>query len=112
MTTHVLVLQSGPGRPGIEQTLGFAQTWLAQNEPVAIALIQDGVLAALDVGVLPVHQRLRAVVHDGARCLYLSEDLSWRGFGPSDTLVGCEPIDVDGLVDQRLADDTRVTGAF
>ena len=112
MTTHVLVLRSGPGRPGIEQALGFAQTWLAQNEPVAVALIQDGVLAALDVGVLPAQQQLRAAVRDGARSLNLAEDLSRRGFGPDDTLAGCEPTGFDGLVDQLLADDTRVTGAF
>ncbi len=112
MTTHVLVLRSGPGKPGIEQALGFAQTWLGRHEAVAVTLIEDGVLAALDIGVLPAQQQLRAAIRDGARCLYLAEDLFRRGFGPEDALAGCEPTDFDGLVDQLLADDTRVTGAF
>lgn len=112
MNEHVLVLRSGPDRPGAERALGFARTWLAQHETVAVALIQDGVLAALATGELPAQQQLRAAIRGGARCVYLAEELARRGFASEDALAGCEPIDYDGLVDVLLADNARVTGAF
>jgi DsrE/DsrF-like family len=112
MTAPVLVLERGPGLPGAERGLGFAQTWLAQNDAVAAALIQDGGLAALGHGELPAHQRLRAAIRGGARCVYLAEDLARRGFAPNDVLAGCEPTDFDGLAEVLLADGARVIGAF
>lgn len=98
--------------PDAERVLGFARAWLARQEAVTVALIQDGVLAALDNGELPAQEQLRAAVRGGARCVYLAGDLAQRGFGPDDALVGCEPTDYDGLVDLLLADGARVTGAF
>lgn len=112
VTAHLLVLRSAPGGRDAERALGLAQTWLGQHGAVAVALIQDGVLAALGVGDLPAQRRLREVVRAGARCVYLAEDLARRGFGPDDALPGCEPTDFAGLVDLLLADGTRVVGAF
>lgn len=112
MTTHLLVIRSGPGTDEAVRALGMAQTWLTQHDAVVVSLIQDGVLMALHAGRLPAQQRLRAAVAAGARCHYLAEELARRGFTPDDAQAGCAPTDYGGLVDLLLADETRVAGAF
>lgn len=111
MTRYVLVLRSGPSASGAEQALDLGQVWLHRGDDVEVALIQDAVLTAIG-GTLPVHQQLGSLLHAGGRCVYLEEDLTRRGFEPSDVLVGCEAIDYGGLVDLMLSAECRVVGAF
>ncbi len=112
VTRHVVVVRSGPGEPESASALGLANTMLEQGHEIAIVLIQDAVLCALENSQLSSAGPLRALVKSGTGCQYLAGDLAMRGFGPEDVLPKCQALDESGLVDLLLGHGVLVAGAF
>lgn len=112
MQRKVLLLRSAPATPEAADTLHLATVLSAQGRTVAVMLIQDAVLCALQANQLESSRYLRELAADGAACYYLAGDLAMRGYGPEDVTHGCVPVDYGGLVDLLLADGASVAGAF
>ncbi len=106
MDHSLLVISSPPRSAEARRALHLAGTLRAQGRPVAIVLLQDAVLAAVEAGALAGLLRSEVPVYAAAR------DLALRGFSRADVVRGVEAVDDRRLVDIMLADGTRTAGTF
>jgi sulfur transfer complex TusBCD TusB component (DsrH family) len=79
---------------------------------VALALLQDAVLAAASRSQTPVAQVVTTLLARGMGVYVSLPDLSLRGISADDLTPGTIAVDDSGLADLLLTDGTRVLGSF
>lgn len=79
---------------------------------MALALLQDAVLAAAGHSATPAAAALGTFVAQGVAIYVAAEDLSMRGFSPANLVPGAVAVDDRHLVDLMLAEGTKALGCF
>ncbi len=108
----LLVITSSPAAEAALRALAVACTLDDQGRCVALALLQDAVLAAVKSDQTPAAQVVSKLAAEGIAVYAALQDLALRGISPDDLTPGATTVDDRGLVDLMLADGTKTLGCF
>lgn len=112
MDRTLLVITSSPGSPEAMRALAIGCTLDDQGRTVALALLQDAVLAAVKHDRTPVAQVMSQLLAQGVAVYVAQQDIVLRGISPDDLTPGATAVDDQRLVDLMLADGTKTLGCF
>ena len=108
----LLVITSSPGSPEAVRALAVACALDDEARGVALALLQDAVLAAVKHDRTPVAQVVSRLAAQGVAVYAAQQDLALRGISPDDLTPGAAAVDDRRLVNLMLADGTKTMGCF
>jgi len=108
----LLAITSPPGSPEAVRALAIACTLDDQAHTIALALLQDAVLAAVKHDRTPVAQVVSRLLAQGVAVYVAHQDLALRGFSTHDLTPGATAVDDRRLVDLMVADGTKTLGCF
>jgi len=106
------MITSAPGSAEALRALAMACTLDGQARDVALALLQDAVLAAVKRNRTPAAQVVSRLAAQSVGVYVAQQDLALRGMSPGDLTPGATVVDDRRLVDLMLADGTKTLGCF
>jgi len=112
MERTLLAITSPPGSPQAVRALAVACTLDDQVQTIALALLQDAVLAAVRHDRTPVAQVVSRLLAQGVAVYVAQQDLTLRGFSAHDLTPRATAVDDRRIVDLMLADGTMTVGCF
>jgi len=112
MERTLLAITSPPGSPEALRALAVACSLDDHSRTIALALLQDAVLAALKDGRTPVAQVVSRLLAQGVAVYVAQQDLTLRGFSAHDLTPRATAVDDRRIVDLMLADGTMTVGCF
>ncbi len=108
----LLVINSSPESEAAVRALAIACTLDDEGRRVALALLQDAVLAAVKADQTPAAQVVSRLAAQGVAVYVAQQDLALRGISLHDLTPGATTVDDRRLVDLMLADGTKTLGCF
>lgn len=112
MASNLMLISSAPGTKNFFRAFSLAENIKGTGNSITIFLIQDGVRAAVNKGMVQESALLSNLISSGVMCYVLDEDLRIRGFEKGSLLFKVELAGYNELVELMTAEGVSTIGAF